>query len=434
MNRTKNLVLALGLVFVGAACGGGDSNNVDDNNAVSVDTVRSTKQRVMSPNVSATQAEALVDGNTAFALDLYQEVSGGDENVFYSPHSISIALAMTYAGARGQTETDMANVMHFDLVQDELHPAFNDLDLKLSSRGENAAGSDDEPFRLKIANSLWGSESTPFQEDFLDTLALNYGAGMTVLDFIGDPEGSRVTINDWVEDKTEDRIKDLIPQGMITSDTRLVLTNAVYFNASWLNRFEKEMTYDDDFNLVGGGTSTVPFMHQMATFGYAAGADYEALEMLYDGQEMSMLVLLPNEGVDMTAFEANLTPALLDEAVGSLADTSVQLALPKFEFTVPLPLTQTLIDMGMESAFFGADLSGIDGTMSLAITDVIHKAFVAVNEKGTEAAAATAVIVGETSAPQADVNFKADRPFIFLIRDNATGAIVFMGRVMDPAK
>lgn len=418
-----------------AACGG-EIDPVDNNNGTPDNSaeVKSELTRNTNPTVAPADAMAVADGNTAFAVDLYEHVAGQEDgNFFYSPYSISVALAMTWAGARGQTEQDMASTMHFTLDQDALHPAVNQLDLALTSRGQGASGADDEPFRLNIANSIWGQKGKTWEPDFLDTLAVNYGAGLRTLDFNADPEGSRDTINGWVEDKTEDRIKDLLPEGSITPNTVMVLTNAIYFNAAWLSPFEKEATRDGDFTLGDGSTATVPFMHQMTSYGYFAGTDFEALEMPYDGGELSMVILLPGEGVGIDGLEGDLDNAL-QTSLSGLEDKMVDLSLPKFEFETPLPLTQILKDMGMESAFdASADFSGMDGMGGLAITDVLHKAFVAVNEKGTEAAAATAVVVGETSAPVADITVSVDRPFIFLIRDIDTGAVVFLGRVMDPS-
>ena len=405
--------------------------------------LQSDKQRITSPVTSQADLAALVTGNNAFALDAYQTIKG-DGNMFFSPYSISIALAMTYAGARNSTEQQMADTLHFTLPQDRLHPAFNSLDLELSRRGIGAKGKDDKGFRLNIVNAIWGQEDFTFLKDYLDTLAENYGAGIRLLDFKNAPEPSRVTINDWVSDQTEGRIKDLISRGVINAGTRLVLTNAIYFNAAWQNAFEKGDTSDDTFHLLNGGEVTVPMMHQTERFTYDEGADYQAVQLPYDGRELSMVVLLPKEG-RFTAVESSLDAAAVDAIVQNLSSKEVQLAMPKWEFTSSFGLSSALKDMGMPVAFApplfdgcspgSANFLGMDGYCDLFISDVVHKAFIAVDETGTEAAAATGVIVGVTSVPMPEetVIMTVDRPFIFLIRDIETGTILFLGRVLNPA-
>lgn len=420
------IALALGLTI---SCG---QSSEQIHPEPDINTVRSEKQRVTSPNIPDGDLENLVQGNTAFALDLLKQVSPTETgNVVYSPHSISIALAMTYAGARTDTETAMASTLHFQLGQASLHPAFNALDLALSSRGQNATASDGTPFKLNIANAIWLQEGLGFEVEFLDTLALNYGAGLNLLDFNAEAEASRKTINDWVEFKTEDKIKELLPEGSIKPNTVAVLTNAIYFNASWREVFP-EQTSNDTFTLGDGTEISVPIMKQLAGYRHIERTDFHALEMPYDGGEVSMVVLLPKSG-SVQDLELALTPVELDAAIAGLEDKMVQLAFPKFKFETPLPLSDHLMAMGMEIAFSGAaDFSGMSTETGLAISDVLHKAMIDVNEKGTEAAAATAVIVGETSAPQADIDLSVDRPFLFLIRDIQTGAILFAGRVVDP--
>jgi serpin B len=250
---------------------------------------------VTSPSVSAADREHLVGGNSMFAFDLYQyfKDEAGEANLFYSPFSISVALAMTYSGARGGTEQQMADTLHFTLPQAQLHPAFNWLDLALASRGEGAKGKDDQGFRLNIVNAIWGQSGYKFLDTFLDALAVNYGAGLRLLDFASDSEASRLTINDWVSDQTEGRIEDLIPQGLINPVTRLVLTNAIYFNAAWAEPFKESQTKDGAFHLLDGVQVTVPMMWHSASYGYAKGGDYQAVELPYDGHELSMVILLP---------------------------------------------------------------------------------------------------------------------------------------------
>ncbi len=406
--------------------------------------LQSDKQRITSPVTSQADLAALVTGNNTFALDAYQTIKG-DGNMFFSPYSISIALAMTYAGARNTTEQQMADTLRFTLPQDRLHPAFNSLDLELHQRGQGAKGKDDKGFRLNIVNAIWGQKNFTFLQDFLDVLAENYGAGIRLLDFRNAPDPSRITINDWVSQQTEGKIKDLIPKGAIDAMTRLVLTNAIYFNATWQNAFEKGNTSDGIFHLLNTGEVTVPMMHQTERFTYTEDADYQAVQLPYDGRELSMLVLLPKEG-RFAAFESSLDAAAVDAIVQNLSGKEVQLTMPKFEFTSGFGLNKALRDMGMPLAFIppvpdacspqNADFSGMDGSCDLYISDVIHKAFISVDETGTEAAAATAVIVGVSAVPMPEepVIMTIDRPFIFLIRDMETGTILFLGRVLNPAQ
>lgn len=428
--RLTTLLLAMALSASAAACGGAGADDADHSTPdAQVEEVRSQKQRVTNPQVDPADKQTLVDGNTDFALDLYQQIADDHDNLFYSPFSMSVALSMTYAGARGDTAAEMAQVMHYDLSQDKLHPAFDWLDLHLMDLGEPPVNEDSEPFQLSVANSIWGQKDYHFEQAFLDTLALNYGAGLRVLDFMSDPDGSRETINDWVEKQTQERIKDLLPQGAITDATRLVLTNAIYFKASWLEPFDEDMTAQGDFTRADGTTVSAELMHQTTNFPYADMGGYKALEMPYDGGNVSMLVFLPD---DLDTFEQSFDRATVDQTVNQLSSEYVALTFPKFEFEMPLPLTQTLQDMGMQHAFDNADFSGMTGGRDLFISDVIHKAFVSVDESGTEAAAATAVAMAGTSVPPTPVPFSADKPFIFVIRANDTGSLLFVGRVVDP--
>lgn len=399
--------------------------------ALEGDTLYSDLQRSAPADISKADQNSLEDSNSEFALDLYQSLKEEEGNLFYSPLSISLALAMTYAGARGETEQQMADTLHFTLEQAKLHQAFNWLDYELAQRGEDAEGKDDEGFRFNIVNAIWGQLGYEFLVDFLDVLAENYGAGLRGLDFKNQPEESRITINDWVSQQTESRIEDLIPQGAIDDLTRLVLTNAIYFNAAWQYPFEEENTYDDTFYLMDGSEITVPMMHQTESLGYTEGNGYQAVELRYDGDELSMVILLPEEG-NFEAFESSLDAAMLEEIIGNIEVAKVTLSMPKFEFTSEFKLRETLETMGMVDAFSGsADFSGITNKESLFISDVIHKAFVSIDEYGTEAAAATAVImVGSALFEPASIDI--NHPFIFLIRDVETGTILFLGRVLNP--
>jgi serpin B len=396
--------------------------------------ITSDKQRITSPDVPPEDRTALVTGNSSFALDLYQEVRQKEGNLFYSPFSISTALAMTYAGAKADTETAMAETLHFTLPQDKLHPAFNWLDLQLESRGQGASGADGQGFRLNVVNALWGQIGYNFEAPFLDTLAQSYGAGMHIVDFAGDPQGSADLVNGWVSDRTEGKIEKLVPASAITPETVLILTNAIYFNAAWKYPFETANTKDGTFTLSDGSTVTVPMMHNAPEMQYGEGAGYQAVSMPYDGDELSMIFLLPEQGT-LADFEASLDAAKLGGIVGGMTTHQVDITMPKFKFEYELGLKKTLESMGMEVAFQSgvADFTGINSQGKPYIQDVLHKAFIGVNEAGTEAAAATAVIIGDESAPE-PAAIALDRPFLFVIRDDATGSLLFVGRVADPTK
>jgi len=420
----KSLLVLMAIVLLGlAACA----------SPLSAEILESDKPRDTSPQTSQTDLANLVDGNSEFAFDLYQVLSDIDSNLFYSPYSISQALAMTYVGAQGETEKQMADTLKFILAQDDLHQAFNSLDLQLANRGEGAKGKDNEGFRLNIVNAIWGQKDYEFLSEFLDNLAENYGAGLRILDFIEETERSRITINNWISDQTEGRIEDLIPQGAIGVLTRLVLTNAIYFNAAWQYPFEKEATSDGIFHLLDGGEISVPMMEQTESFGYTEGDIYQTVELPYDGHELSMIVLLPKAG-QFEVFENSMDYQMVKGILSELNKQEVNLTMPKFEFESEFSLKKTLSDMGMPLAFSStADFSGMTGNRELTISEVIHKAFVSMDEAGTEAAAATAVIMELTAVPEEPVAVTIDRPFIFLIHDIETGAILFIGRIVNPS-
>jgi serpin B len=398
----------------------------------SVGLLMSDKARITSPVVNQSDMTTLVNGDSAFAFDLYQVLNKADGNIFYSPYSISLALAMTYAGARGETAKQMADTLHYLLGQSALHPAFNSLDIELGKRGEGAKGKDGKGFRLNIVNAIWGQKDYKFLSAYLDLLAENYGAGLRILDFRSAPEQSRITINNWVSDQTENLIKDLIPKGSIDSLTRLVLTNAIYFNAAWKLPFKPEATTNGPFHLINGADVTVAMMKQTASFKYAEGDNYQAIELPYDGQELSMVIFLPAPG-QYKAFETALSSRQLSDTINNIKYRQVALTMPRFKFESEFGLKDTLIGMGMSEPFQdSADFSGMSSQSDLHISDVVHKAFVSVDEAGTEAAAASGVIVGTTSMPLETVTVTLDRPFVFLIRDIQTGTILFIGRVMNP--
>lgn len=396
-----------------------------------------------SAGIAAQNADTttLVDGNTDFAFDLYGILrQDGSGNLIVSPYSISQALAMTYAGAQGETAAQMADVMHFTLDPSALPAAFQMLDGNLVARG--SAGADPDrgypPRSLRIANGLWGEQTFPFSTDFGNRLAEYYGAGLQPVDFMNDPEGARQTINSWVAEHTENRIQDIVPQGAVTSDSRLVLANAIYFYGGWLFTFGEERTENGDFTLVDGSTTSVPFMHQQEFFSYAAGDGYQAIELPYAGSQFAFTVILPDAG-QFDTVEQRLDATMLGTVAGQLQGRELVLSMPKFEFDASVSVAKALQSLGMTDAFdpLRADFSGMlgaDAPDPLFIGDVLHKAYIGVDENGTEAAAATAVIMAAGAAAPSDepLEVRIDRPFIFLIRDTQTGAILFMGRVMNP--
>ncbi len=429
--RSVGLVsVAMALILVASALLG-CSPAVGPGGAVKAEVLQSEKPRLAPASLEEAQVPELVAGNNQFAIDLYHVLFDKRGNLFYSPYSISLALAMTYAGARGQTEQQMADVLRFALPQELLHPAFNALDQALASRGERVK--EDQRFRLNIANAIWGQQDFDFLAAFLDTLAQNYGAGLRLLDFVKAPEDARQTINRWVEEETEDKIKDLLPAGSISSDTRLVLSNAIYFNAAWMYPFEESVTEDGAFRLLDGSEVVVPMMSESERLGYAQDTGLQAVELPYVGGELSMVILLPAAGRFEEFVEA-LDGEQLDAILADMTRVEVQLTMPKFEYESGFRLKDALRRLGMKEAFSGdADFSGMTGGRDLFISDVYHKAFVAVDEEGTEAAAATAVVMELTAVAGRPVEVKVDRPFVFLIRDIESGAILFLGHVVNPA-
>lgn len=396
--------------------------------------VHSDLERDTSPDVSDGDVESLVAGNTEFAMALYQQlISDADGNIFYSPYSISTALAMLYGGAANETERQMAASLRFSLPQETLHSGFNYLALELESRGEGAAGMDGGVFRLNVTNAQWWQEGYNVLTTYLDLLSVNYGAGIHTLDFASYPEPSRLAINQWVAEQTEDKIQNLLPEGSVTGDTRLVLTNTIYFNAAWAQPFKESNTVDSPFFLLDGTSVSVPMMHQTGYYGYMAGDNYKAVKISYDGEELAMVIILPDTGA-FTAFETALDNTVLDALSDGFETEYVVLAMPKWEYRSDFRLKTMLGEMGMTDAFgYEADFSGITGSPRLFVSDVFHQAFIKVNEAGTEAAAATGIVVPD-SMPSEPVSFTIERPFIYLIQDIPTGTILFVGRVLNPAQ
>lgn len=397
---------------------------------------RSNLPRDTKPKVSQTDLQKLVEGNTAFAFDFYQAIRGGQGNLVYSPYSLSLAFALAYAGARGQTAAEMAQVLHYALPADQFHPAFNALDLDLAQRPSQAAGVDpNERFQLNIANSLWGEKSLSFEKTYLDLLATDYGAGLRPADFSHAPDSAARQINDWVAQQTQERIKNLIPPGSIDSSTKLVLANAIYFKAFWEAAFNASLTTNEDFHLLDGTTVSAKTMSQglAGSYNYAAGSGWQAVSLPYKGGSAEMVFLVPDSG-HFASIEKDLNAGFFNQVVASMQPQQVLLSLPKFTFETPFSLSDVFQQMGMSAAFNNADFSGIDGAKDLFIGAVFHKAFIAVDEKGTEAAAATAILMPAAAAVAPGITLTIDRPFFFFIRDIPTGTVLFMGRVLDPTK
>ena len=388
-----------------------------------------------APAPPASQPSAVAEANNAFAADLYGKLAGDGGNLFFSPNSIETALVMTAAGARGNTADEMAKVLHVPAGQVDQHKAFGAFLKDLNA--EKGADGKPRQFQLSVANALWGQKGFTFLPDFLELVKDNYGAGLSDLDFKADTEGARKTINAWVEKETRDKIKDLLKPGILTADTRLVLTNAIYFKGKWTNPFEKAGTKEEPFHLGGGKDVKAPLMNREGKYGYKETADYQAVRLPYAGNELSMVVILPKKVDGLAAVEKTVTAEVLNKDLANMAREEVVLALPKFKMTREFGLGDTLAGMGMKDAFSAgaANFSGMNGKKDLFISAVVHKAFVDVNEEGTEAAAATAVGISATSVmiePNPPKVFRADHPFLFLIRHDASGAVLFMGRVADP--
>ncbi len=373
--------------------------------------------------------EQVAQGNTQFALTLYQALRAAKGNLFFSPFSISAALAMTYAGARGNTALQMAQALHFPLDQAQFHPAWAWLKARLSEIERQGH------VQLKVANSLWPQEGYALLPEFLAVTRQCYGVEISAVDY-RDVEAARRTINAWVEASTEDKIQDLIPQGVLTASTLLVLANAIYFKGDWARPFDLSLTRDAPFWIAPDQSVQTPLMNRKGDFRYGESDGLQVLEIPYAGNDLSMLVLLPRERDGLAALEERLTADNLAAWTGHLWKTEVDVWLPRFEITFPCQLDAALKSLGMVDAFGNADFSGMDGSRSFLIGAVLHKAFVAVNEEGTKAAAATAVVMalGMAFSPLPTPVFRADHPFIMLIRENSTGSILFLGRVVNPVQ
>lgn len=381
---------------------------------------------------SATEVEA-VKGSNAFAVDLYSQLRSQPGNLFFSPESISTAFAMAYAGARGQTAAEMQHVLHFTLPPAQLHPAMGTL---LSSMNAQHNG-----YQLRVADALWAQQDASFLPGFLKLVQTDYAAGFHRVNFKASPDVVSNTINHWVEQQTNNKIQNLIGHGVLTPATRLVLTNAIYFKGDWLNPFEKASTQNEEFHTSASQFVMASLMHRTGSYRYYDGGTFQALELPYSGDELSMDVLLPKANNGLPALEQSFTASAAGDWLQKLEPMDkVILTFPRFTMTQQFELSSALSAMGMPQAFGGAaNFSGMTGKPDFTISAAIHKAFIDVNEQGTEAAAATSIIMRATAArvpfPEPPpIVFRADHPFLFLIRDAKSGAILFLGRVTDPTK
>lgn len=388
-------------------------------------------------NIDPKQARAdrpeLVKDNNAFAFDLYGQLREADGNVLYSPYSISTALSMVYAGARGTTAEQMARVLHYTLPQERLHSAAGSLVRDLNGADRAKA----PPYQLHVANALWGQKGFAFLDGFIKLTRDSYGAGLAEVDFKNDRPKARKTINDWVANQTQDKIPQLLAEEHLLPTTRLVLTNAIYFKAEWEDKFLRQSTKKLPFTLADGKKVDVATMQRLGQYAYFDGGTFQMVDLPYAGKDLSLLVLLPKKAGGLAELEQNLSVDKIAQWHGKLAAAEVLVALPKFKFASQFELKKNLIALGMQLPFqaSAADFSGMNGSPGLYISAVVHKTMIDVNEEGTEAAGATAAVMSfGGKPPQQTVTFRADHPFVFLVRDNHSGSILFVGRVADPTR
>lgn len=444
-------VLAMSVAFLTLIPGCYESHNGSLNASSNPDTresdfeyVASRVPRDLTPSVTQTELDEVSRSNADFAFDLYHELSESPGNMIFSPYSLTTAMAMLYAGARGTSEREIADVFHFTLPQDRLHITLNAVDLTLKTKGVPEKADEESWFQLKVANALWGPPESAWIPSYLDLIAQNYGAGLRNLDFTSNPDRAREIVNDWVSRNTENKITELIRRDELISDaTVLVITNAVYFKGRWEMPFEERLTKQGDFHLLDGSsvsTAMMEFNVSSMVFDRATGDGWTALSLPYDldgfqglpwheYNGMSMIVIVPDEDRFME-FENSFDRAKFDGIIGSFNQGPAHFYFPKFSFRFHTALKESLSRMGMESVFFGVDICGMLPSSGLFVRDVIHEAFIQVDEKGTEAAAASGIGVDLAGGELLELTI--DRPFIFVIRDTETGAILFIGRVLNP--
>ncbi len=427
-SRSFRIVTFAALPFIGACGSSSPGPNSDGGNEVV-----SSQPRASADDTPPADVTTQAHDDEQFAFDLYAKLAATPGNIFFSPYSISTALGMAYAGAETSTATAMATTMHYEMPADRVQAARNALDLALASRADAGTSEDGGPFKLNVANALWAQRGLALEEPFLDTLAEDYGAGVRVEDFTTAPATAVADINAWVNTATAGKIPMLLGPSDVTTSTRLVLTNAVYFNGSWKVAFDPTKTEPAPFNELDGSAPSVPFMHGDLETGYAAGTGWQAVEMPYSNQDLTLTVIVPDAGQE-SAVEAQLSASFFDSVVAAEQLGIVTLSIPKFSAKTSAHLAAPLVQLGMGPAFTPgvADFSGIDGQNDLFISDVVHQATVTVDEAGTEAAAATAVGIAGNAAPGLEVTLTIDRPFFVVLRDRPTGAILFVGRIVAP--
>ena len=411
------LLLSLSLL----ACNSDSDNTVSNDTIPGLTELKSGESRDLAPAVSTEDLNLLVANQNDFAFELFRELSASDNNLFISPYSAQVALAQVWAGARSTTENDMATALNFsNFNQATLHPLFNQQDLLLTENNNV------NNFTLNLANTLFGQKDFSFQQPFLDILAIDYGAGVQGVDFINDTENARLSINTWIERQTREKIQNMFPQGIITQDTRFVLVNAVYFKGEWALQFPPGATANGDFTNIEGVIQNTDKMQQTGIFAYHTNSIRTAVEMLYSNQDFSMLLVMPS---DFGNYELQFSNTTYQNLLGSLIPTNIELSMPKWNISGPLiDLNTALTNLGMGIAFSdAADFSGI-AEQTLVIQKVAQKTFIAVDENGTEAAAATGVVGGVTSAPPPPLPADINKPFFYMIIHKPTNTILFLGK------
>ena len=428
MNKKHLLIIIIVAIIFIVVLGDLKFKNIDLRNPVG-----SLTSLISDTQLIPQEFETVIDANNQFAFDLYSEYKEEKGNIFFSPYSVSTALTMTYEGAMGKTAEEIQAVLRI--------PKDDEIRRLESAKIYDQINKNNNDYKLSTANALWAQKDYIFLEEYINNVEKYYGGKTTNLDFIAETETSRVIINDWVEDQTNDKIKNLISKGALDDRTRLVLTNAIYFKGTWILQFDKKDTKDENFKTDLGQTIKVPMMKLIgdsARFNYAEVDKTQILELPYEGEDLSMLLILPEED-NLKKLERSISAEKLSDWRSALKKQRVDVYIPKFKFETKYFMAETLKEMGISDAFvFGAaDFSQMDGTKDLYISDVIHQAFVEVNEEGTEAAAATAVIMtwGSVGGEKAITPvFRADHSFIFIIQQKETGNILFIGRVSDPNK